>query len=202
VIVTAISKSLSASAAVALCLALLSGCSSTGTQAVGATASLPAPSDSLPRIPATAPQPASSPSSPSSPRRAADRTELIARDGEVELQRSNEVVSVSCRAGGEVDLQADNVSLRAVGRCEAISVDGQNNVVIAEYADELSVDGIDNSVRAARAGELDVDGSHNSVEARAILRTLDVEGTQNTVRFGGSPRTDIEDGNAVSPLTR
>jgi hypothetical protein len=112
------------------------------------------------------------------------------------------VVSVSCRSGGDIDLQADNVSLRAVGRCEAISVDGQNNVVIAEYADELSVDGSDNSVRTARAGELDVDGSHNSVVARGILRTLDVQGTHNTVRFGGSPRTDIEDGNAVRPLTR
>jgi hypothetical protein len=123
-------------------------------------------------------------------------------DDEVELERSDEVVSVNCRPGGDIDLQADRVTLRAVGRCEAISVDGQNNIVTAEYADELSVDGSHNSVRAAGAGEADVDGSRNAVEVWGLRRTLDVQGTSNTVRFGGSPRTDIEDGNAVNPLSR
>ena len=111
------------------------------------------------------------------------------------------MVSIRCQANGEIDLQADNVTLRAVGPCAAISVDGQNNVVIAEYADELSVDGSNNSVRAAHAGEADIDGSQNAVVVRGISRTLDVQGTSNRVRFGGSPRTDIEGANAVSPLT-
>jgi Protein of unknown function (DUF3060) len=190
-------KSLAAAPAVALCLALLSGCSPTRIQTTSATPSGTAPPDPAPpAITTSPPEPASSPTP------TADRTELVARDGEVELQRSNEVVSISCRANGEIDLQADSVTLRAVGPCAAISVDGQNNVVTAEYADELSVDGSNNSVRAARAGEADVDGSHNAVVVRGISRTLDVQGTQNRVRFGGSPRTDIEDGNAVSPLPR
>jgi hypothetical protein len=183
-----------AALAAALCIALVSGCSSS-TQAGGTTPSRPAPAGSDPRAIATSAEP-----TPSTP--AADRTVRLTIHDEVELQRSNEVVSVNCRPGGDIDLQADRVTLRAVGRCSAVSVDGQNNTVTVEYADELSVDGSHNSVRAASAGEADVDGSRNAVEVWGIRRTLDVQGTRNTVRYGGSPRTDIEDGNAVSPLTQ
>jgi hypothetical protein len=190
----------------ALCLALVSACSAS-PQPSGTTPPRPAPASSAtPAIPVS-PQPTSSPelTGPQKtglPMPAADRTVRLSRDGEVELERANETVSVGCRAGGDLDLQADNVTVRAVGRCKAISVDGQNNIVTAEYVDELSVDGSHNSVRASRAGETDVDGSHNAVEVRAILRKLEVQGTHNSVRFGGSPRTDSEDGNAVSPFTR
>jgi hypothetical protein len=180
--------------AVALCTVLLSGCSSS-TQATGTTPSLPAPAGSDPSQTATSAEPTRS-----TP--AADRTVRLTIDDEVELERSNEVVSVNCRPGGDIDLKADSVTLRVVGRCEAISVDGQNNTVTAEYADELSVDGSHNSVRAAGAGEADVDGSRNAVEVWGLRRTLDVQGARNIVRFGGSPRTDIEDGNAVNPLSR
>jgi hypothetical protein len=187
-------RSVATCSVVALCIALVSGCSSS-TQTGGTTPSLPAPAGSDPGAIATSAEP-----TPSTP--AADRTVRLTIHDEVELQRSNEVVSVNCRPGGEIDLQADRVTVRAVGRCSAISVDGQNNTLTAEYADELSVDGSHNSVRAASAGEVDVDGSRNAVEVWGIRRTLAVQGTRNTVRYGGSPRTDIEDGNAVNPLTR
>jgi hypothetical protein len=184
----------SAALAVALCIALVSGCSSS-TQGSGTTPMSPAPAGSNPRAIAPSAEPTGS-------TQAADHTVRLTIDDEVELERSNEVVFVHCRPGGDVDLQADRVTLRAVGRCSAISVDGQNNTVTAEYADELSVDGSHNSVRAASAGEADVDGSRNAVEVWGIRQTLDVQGTRNSVRYGGSPRTDIEAGNAASPLTR
>jgi Protein of unknown function (DUF3060) len=184
----------SAALAAALCIALVSACSSS-PQAGGSTPSLPAPVGPDPRAIATSAEPTMS-------TQAADRTVRLTIDDEVELQRSHEVVSINCRPGGDIDLQADGVTLRAVGRCTAISVDGQNNTVTAEYADELSVDGSHNSVRTAGAGEADVDGSRNAVEVWGIRRTLDVQGTRNSVRYGGSPRTDIEHGNVVRPLTR
>jgi hypothetical protein len=187
-------RSMATGSALALCIALVSGCSSS-SPAGGTTPSFPPLAGADPRGIATS-------AGPTRSLPATDRTVRLTIDDEVELQRSNEVVSVNCRPGGDIDLQADGVTLRAVGRCSAISVDGQNNTVTAEYADELSVDGSNNSVRAAGAGEADVDGSSNAVEVRGMRRTLDVQGTRNTVRYGGSPRTDIEDGNAVSPLTR
>lgn len=132
----------------------------------------------------------------------AGRTEELSVDGEIELLTDADVVTVVCRGGGDIDLEADDVVLIATGACTAISVDGTGNRVTAERVVELSVDGVRNRVQAAHAAELDIDGKRSIIDVRRVDRELDVEGRGNVVRFAGSPRTDVESANRVTRTSR
>ena len=132
----------------------------------------------------------------------AGRTVELGEDGEIELQTDAEVVTVTCRDGGDIDLEADDVVLTATGECTAISVDGTGNSVTVERVVELSVDGGHNRVKAVHASELDIDGDRSIIEVRRVDRALDVEGRGNVVRFAGSPRTDVESANRVTRTSR
>jgi hypothetical protein len=86
------------------------------------------------------------------------------------------------------------VTVTARGRRTAISVDGHANRVTAKLVGGFEVDGRRNRVEASRVGDLDVDRGGSTVDVQDVTRELDVQGTENQVRFGGGPCVDLEDG--------
>ena len=160
---------------------LLAGCGS-GSISAGESTS------SAPPTPTTV---SSSPPAPSDSPSDTGRRVVLGNDDDLELQRNGERVTVQCDGEGDVDIEADNVVVTALGNCGQISVDGRSNIVTVAAAKELEVDGVGNQINATTIATVDIDGTRHIVKIGVIERELRVQGKGNDVRYGGSPRTDF-----------
>lgn len=133
--------------------------------------------------------PSSTPAAASSA--ATGRVVELGTDGEVELQRNGERVTVVCNGDGDIDIEADDVVVTATGSCGKISVDGRANTVTIASAVSLEVDGVGSRITGARIATVDVDGSKHVVNVSDVEREIRVQGTGHKVRYGGTPRTDF-----------
>lgn len=107
----------------------------------------------------------------------------LARGGEYDITQSGLTISIHCDGGGDVDIDANDVTVDITGNCEDIDVDGNNNVVRAENVDEVEIEGSGNSVTVLAVREIEVEGSGNTVTYTSGNPVIENEG-DNTISEG------------------
>lgn len=97
------------------------------------------------------------------------------------VSENNQTVTVDCAKDGNFAVDGNSNTIKLVGACTRVMVNGNRNTIDVAATDRLAINGNDNTVNAAKAGTVSVPGDRNTVNIQAPPASLSNAGNHNTV---------------------